>query len=76
MSSSLQNNQGIEISFERFLEIISNQVFSRGACEWSKESLQSFREIYDQKKENNEDIEEWGILIGRTICAQDTECEW
>jgi hypothetical protein len=42
MSRFLRYSNVREISFERFLEIISNQVFSRGACEWSKESLQSF----------------------------------
>jgi hypothetical protein len=77
MNKSLRYNNVREISFERFLEIISKQISPRGICEWSEESLQNFRNLYDSKKnDSNCNLTDCAATIGRAIYAQDIECEW
>ena len=74
-SSTITKND--VISFERFVQIISRQISHKHTCDWSKESMQAFREIYDSKLEDlQSNMSEWAVMIGRAIYAQDLECEW
>jgi hypothetical protein len=67
------------ISFERFMQIISNSMISLSNQNygWSEESVNVFREIYDAKLQEKEcNLVECASIIGETIFAQSIEVEW